>query len=72
MPWRRIAADSVVVCAGCRFYRSLTPTAGECRRFPPLAVLGEAGWIVVGADERGCGEFIGIAPRQADDPEPPP
>ena len=71
MPWRRIAAGSAVVCQGCRFYRPLNPDAGECRRGPPLVVLGVAGWIVVGADEAGCGEFIGVQQRPGDGPEPP-
>ena len=62
-----------MVCAGCRFYRPLTPAAGECRRNPPLVVLGVAGWVTVGADEAGCGEFVGIAPpRPGDVQDAPP
>ena len=61
-----------MVCAGCRFYRPLTPAAGECRRNPPLVVLGQAGWVTVGADEAGCGEFIGVAPRPGDNQDAPP
>ena len=72
MPWRRIVADSLVVCAGCKFFRPLSPAAGECRRGPPLVVLGVAGWIVVGADELGCGEFIGVQQRLGDNPGAPP
>ena len=60
-----------MVCAGCKFYRPLTPAAGECRRGPPIVVLGVAGWVTVGADELGCGEFVGIQ-RPGDGPEPPP
>lgn len=60
-----------MVCQGCRFYRPVNSAAGECRRNPPLVVLGEAAWIVVEGNEGGCGEFIGVAPRQAD-PEPLP
>ena len=60
-----------MVCAGCRFYRPLTPAAGQCRRFPPLLVLGEPAWIVVASGEAGCGEFVGIQ-RPADDQDAPP
>ena len=72
MPSRPIGAGSAVICAGCRFYRPLTPAAGECRRNPPLVVLGQAAWVTVGADEAGCGEFVGIAPRQPGESDAPP
>ena len=61
-----------MVCAGCRSYKPLSPDAGQCRRFPPLLVLGEAAWLVVASDELGCGEFIGVQQRPGDEPEPPP
>ena len=71
MAWQPIAADSAVICSGCRFYRPLTPAAGECRRGPPIVVLGVAGWIVVGADEAGCGEFLGRQRPDNDQNTPP-
>ena len=61
-----------MVCSGCRSYRPLTPGAGQCRRFPPLLVLGEPAWIVVASGEGGCGEFIGVAPRPGDNQDAPP
>ena len=72
MPWRPIGAGSAVVCAGCKFYRPLSPDAGQCRRFPPIVVLGQAGWVTVGADELGCGEFVGNQQRPADGQDAPP
>ena len=72
MAWQPIAADSAVICSGCRFYRPLSPDAEQCRRFPPIVVLGQAGWIVVGADELGCGEFIGNQQRPDNDQNTPP
>ena len=60
-----------MVCQGCRYYRPLTPAAGQCRRFPPLVVLGQAAWPAVLSDESGCGEFVGIAQRQPGDSDAP-
>ena len=71
MAWQPIAADSAVICSGCRYYRPLTPAAGQCRRGPPVVVLGQAGWVTVDADEAGCGEFVGVQ-RQPGEPDAPP
>ena len=61
-----------MICQGCKFYRPLNPDAGECRRGPPIVVLGQAGWVTVGADEAGCGEFIGTQQRPDNDQNAPP
>ena len=72
MAWQPIGAGSAVVCAGCKFYRPVNESAGECRRGPPIVVLGQAGWVTVGADEAGCGEFIGNQQRPDNDQNTPP
>ena len=72
MAGQPIAADSVMVCAGCRFYRPLNDGASECRRGPPVVILDQPGWLTVAADSPGCGEFIGVAPRPGDNPDAPP
>ena len=62
-----------MVCQGCRYYRPLTPAAGECRRSPPLLVLGEAAWLTIPADSPGCGEFVGTGQqRPGGEPDAPP
>ena len=60
-----------MVCAGCRSYKPITLESGQCRRFPPLLVLGEAAWIVVASGEAGCGEFVGVQQRPDADPDAP-
>ena len=72
MPWRPIGAGSAVVCAGCKFYRPLSPDAGQCRRWPPLLILDQSAWPAVLSDEAGCGEFIGTQQRPDNDQNAPP
>ena len=59
-----------MVCQGCKFYRPVTNDAGQCRRGPPVVVLGEPSWLTVAADEPGCGEFVGV--QRPNDQDTPP
>ncbi len=46
-----------VICEGCRWFVALTPTKGECRRYPPVLLsLTQAKFPEV-ENGKWCGEW---------------